>query len=77
MSRKISLQIGGRSFDIDVEENFSYFIESQMVKDFNGDGSNNLKELLQAYIGKTYELYTQEQTIEKILKKLVGKSDEK
>lgn len=70
MSRKISLQIGGRSFDIDVEENFSYYIESQMAKDFNGDGSNNLKELLQAYIGKTYELYNQEQKIEKILKKL-------
>ena len=70
MSKKISLRIGGRNFDIDVDENFLQFIEYQMAKDFNRDGNNDLKILLQAYIGKTYELYIQEQKIEKILKKL-------
>ncbi len=70
MSKKISLRIGGRNFDIDVDENFLQFIEYQMAKDFNRDGNNDLKILLQAYIGKTYELYIQEQKIDKILKKL-------
>jgi len=70
MSKKISLHIGGRNFDVDVDEQFSAFMEHQMAKDFNVDGNNDLKVLLQAYVRKTYELYTQEQKIDKILKKI-------
>ena len=70
MSKKISLHIGGRNFDVDVDEQFSVFIEHQMAKDFNVNGNNDLKVLLQAYVRKTYELYTQEQKIKEILKKL-------
>ncbi len=70
MSKKISLHIGGRNFDIDVDDQFSVFVEHQMAKDFNIDGNNDLKILLQAYVRKTYELYTQEQKIDKILKKI-------
>ncbi len=70
MSKKISLNIAGRNFDIDVDEQFATFVEHQIAKDFRGEGKNDLKVLVQAYVGKTYELYTQEQKIEKILKKL-------
>ncbi len=70
MSKKISLNIGGRNFDIDVDEQFATFIEHQIAKDFHGEGKNDLKILVQAYVGKTYELYTQEQKIENILKKI-------
>ncbi len=52
MSKKISLHIGGRNFDIDVDDQFSVFVEHQMAKDFNIDGNNDLKILLQAYVRK-------------------------
>ena len=70
MSKKISLHIGGRKFDVDVDEKFAPFLEHQMARDFNVDGNNDLKVLLQAYVRKSHELYAQEQEIDKILKKI-------
>ena len=70
MSKKISLHIGGRKFDVDVDDKFAPFLEQQMAKDFNVDGNNDLKVLLQAYVRKSHELYIQEEEIEKILKKI-------
>jgi len=70
MSRKLGLNIGGRRFDVDVEEKFAIFLEEQMRKDFNIDGNNDLKVLLHAYVRKNHDLYLQEQKIEEIAKKL-------
>jgi len=70
MSKKLGLNIGGRRFDVDVEENFAVFLQEQMRKDFNVEGNNDLKTLLQAYVRKNHELFLQEQRIEEITKKL-------
>ena len=70
MSTKIGLHIGWRRFDVDVEEKFAKFLLKQMKKDFNMEGNNDLKALLQAYVRKNHELYMQHQQIEEILKKL-------
>ncbi|WP_455756816.1 hypothetical protein [Sulfurimonas sp.] len=70
MSKKIGLYIGGRRFDVDVEDDFAKFLEHQMSKDFNIEGNNDLKLLLQAYVRKNHELYIQEQKIEEITKKI-------
>jgi len=70
MSKKIGLHIGGRRFDVDVEESFAKFLELEMAKDFNVDGNNDLKILLQAYVRKTHELYMQESKLGEILKKI-------
>jgi len=69
MSKKICLHIGGRRFDVDVEDDFAIFLEHQMSKDFNIEGNNDLKLLLQAYVRKNYELFMQEKEVEKIVKK--------
>ncbi len=69
MSKKICLHIGGRRFDVDVEDNFAIFLEHQMSKDFNIEGNNDLKLLLQAYVRKNHELFMQEKEVEKIVKK--------
>jgi len=69
MSKKIGLHIGGRRFDVDVEDGFAPFLEQHMVKDFNIDGNNDLKKMLHAYVKKTHELFLQEREIEEILKK--------
>lgn len=70
MSKKLGLNIGGRRFDVDVEDSFAPFLEQQMRKDFNVEGNNDLKILLQAYVRKNHELFLQEQKIEEITKKL-------
>ena len=70
MSQKIGLHIGGRRFDVDVEDEFGSFLRKQMSKDFNIEGNNDLKLLLQAYVRKNHELYTQEKSMQEILKKL-------
>ena len=70
MSKKISLYIGGRQFDVDVEDAFANFLEKSMGDDFNVDGNNDIKTLLQAYIRKSHELYLQDKKIEGMLKQL-------
>ena len=70
MSKKIGLYIAGRRFDVDLEDNFAKFLEVQMKKDFNIEGNNELKTVMQAYVRKSYELYLQEQKIEEILSKI-------
>jgi len=67
MSKKIGLHIGGRRFDVDVEDNFAPFLEQHMAEDFNIDGNNDLKKMLHAYVKKTHELFLQEKEIENIL----------
>ena len=70
MSKKIGLNIGGRRFDVDVDDQFASFLEKEMRIDFNIEGNNDLKALLHAYVRKNHELYLQEQKIEEITKKL-------
>ncbi len=70
MSKKLGLYIAGRRFDVDIDEAFAPFLEQQMRKDFNIDGNNDLKVLLQAYVRKNHELYLQEKKIEEITKTL-------
>lgn len=74
MSKKLGLHIGGRRFDVDVDENFATFLQSQMERDFNYDGNNDAKAMLQAYVRQTYELYTQNKKIDDILQKLEEES---
>ena len=69
MSTKIGLHIGGRRFDVDVDDEFAPFLKHQMAKDFNVEGNNDLKKLLQAYVKKNHELYVQELEIGNIMKK--------
>ncbi|NOR57982.1 MAG: hypothetical protein GQ474_05605 [Sulfurimonas sp.] len=69
MTKKIGLHIGGRRFDVDVEDDFAPFLEQHMAKDFNIDGNNDLKKMLHAYVKKTHELFLQEKEIETILRK--------
>ena len=77
MSKKIGLHIGGRKFYVDVEDKFANFLQKQMLEDFNMEGNNDIKILLQAYVRKSYDSYVQNQEMEEILKKILGKFNEK
>ncbi len=67
MSKRIGLIVGGRKFDVDIDEDFEPYLSSQMAKDFNTEGNNEIKVLLQAYIRKNYDLYSQELKMQKLL----------
>jgi hypothetical protein len=68
MSQKVGLYINGRKFDIDVDDDFAAYLTKQIKKDFNADGNNEIKVLLQAYIRKNYDLYTQDKKMSDIIK---------
>ncbi len=63
MTKKITLTVNGSRFDIDLEEEFADYLLTQMKKEFNVDGNNELKKLLQAYVRKNHELFLQEKKI--------------
>jgi len=70
MSKKIGLYIGGRRFDVDVDDKFADYLEIQMEKDFNIEGNNELKTVMQAYVRKNYELYMQDKKMQEIIEKI-------
>jgi len=70
MSKKIGLHIGGRRFDVDVEDDFANFLTYHMSKDFNIEGNNDLKVLLQAYVRKNHELYVQEKKMKELIENI-------
>ena len=70
MSRKIGLYIAGRRFDVDLEDNFADFLDIEMAKDFNIEGNNELKTVMQAYVRKNYELFLQEKKLNQLFDKL-------
>ena len=70
MSKKIGLHIGGRRFDVDLEEDFAKFLQNQMDSDFNVEGNNEIKDILLAYVRKNHELYLQEQKMQVIIKNI-------
>ena len=70
MSKKISLTINAKRYDIDIDEEFAPFLQKQMQEDFNIEGNNDLKLLLQAYVRKSYALYEDELKLQKLLKRL-------
>jgi len=70
MSKKFSLTVNAKRYDIDIDEKFAPFLEKQMQSDFNVNGNNDLKLLLQAYVRKSYSLYEEEIKLEQLLAKL-------
>lgn len=67
MEQKLGLYINGRRFDIDVKDEFATFLQAEFEKDFNINGNNDIKILLQAYVKKNYQLFEQDKKIKDIL----------
>ena len=70
MTVKVSLTVNAKRYDIDVEEDFAHFLTGHMNHDFQIDGNNDLRALLQAYIRTNFILYTQEKEITTLVEKL-------
>lgn len=70
MKVKVSLTLNAKRYDIDVEEDFAHFLTGHMENDFEIDGNNDLRVLLQAYIRNSFTLYSQEKEITALVEKL-------
>lgn len=70
MTTKLSLTLNAKRYDIDVESDFARFLSAQMGEDFNMTGNNDLKQLLQAYVRRSFALYEQEKQISALIDKL-------
>ncbi len=70
MNVKVSLTLNAKRYDIDVEEDFANFLTNHMSHDFNIEGNNDLRALLQAYVRSNFALYTQEKEIATLVEKI-------
>ncbi len=66
MKKKISLRINSTPFNIDVEEEFAAYLSHAMQDDFNIEGNNDIKIVLQAYVRKNYQLYENERRMKQM-----------
>ncbi|RUM61280.1 MAG: hypothetical protein DSZ03_08730 [Sulfurimonas sp.] len=66
MKKKICLRINSTPFNIDVEEEFAAYLNRAMQDDFNVEGNNDVKIVLQAYVRKNYQLYENEKRMKQI-----------
>ncbi len=70
MNVKVSLTLNAKRYDIDVEEDFAHFLTAHMKHDFQIDGNNDLRALLQAYVRSNFALYSQEKEISALVEKI-------
>ncbi len=67
--RKISIKIENRKYDISVEEDIVDEFEKSIAKDLNIKGDNSIKDILEAYLKKNYEVVMLKKRINKLLKR--------
>lgn len=67
MKTKVSLTLNAKRYDIDVEDDFAQYLITQMKHDFSYEGNNDHKQLLQAYVRRTFALYEQEKQINTLI----------
>jgi hypothetical protein len=70
MSKKISLTINAKRYDIDIDDAFAPYLERIMREDFNVHSNNDLKLLLQAYVRQNYKLFELEQRVAALIAKI-------
>jgi hypothetical protein len=67
---KITVSIGSKDFDITLDEEFSKFFEDDFKETFGEKKSIETKELLWAYVQKSYDEYLNKIEYKKILEKI-------
>jgi len=67
---KLSLQVGAKDFDIKLDSDFYDFFKHDFSKVFKDKKSIEIKELLEAYVQKSYDNYQDSLKIEQLMKRL-------
>ena len=67
---KLSLQVGAKDFDIKLDEGFYDFFVEDFNKNFGEKRNIDTKELLRAYVQKSYDEYKNRQKIEQLFESI-------
>ena len=67
---KITVSVGSRDFDITLDEEFFEFFEKDFKETFGEKGTIETKELLYAYVQKSYDEYINKQEYKKIINRI-------
>jgi len=70
MNKKITFKINGWEYNILVEGTFAAYLQSEISKDFSLNTPDSRKAIIHAYIKAKYELFEQEQEINKIIESM-------
>jgi len=68
-NQKIRLKISGKNFDLDLEQEFAEFLYNDLARNLNKENIS-VKELLNAYIRKNYEMYALSKRLHELDEKL-------
>ena len=67
---KLSLQVGAKDFDIMLDDDFYDFFVNDFKKTFKDKRNVEVKELLRAYVQKSYDKYQDSKKIKQLLKSI-------
>jgi hypothetical protein len=67
--QKIRLKVSGKNFDLDLEEDFSKYLYRDLAQNLNKENIS-VKDLLNAYIRKNYEMFALHKRVEELDEKL-------
>jgi len=67
---KLSLQVGSKDFDISLDGEFYEYFKEDFSRVFKDKKNIEAKELLQAFVQKSYDEYQDKLRLEEISKKL-------
>jgi len=67
---KLSLQVGSKDFDISLDGDFYEYFKEDFSRVFKDKKNIEAKELLQAFVQKSYNEYQDKLRLEEISKKL-------
>ena len=66
--KKFDLQFGGRKYELEFEDKFYNYIVEDLEKINNS--KNQVKDIIELMLSKSYKMYRNDKRIAKILKKL-------
>ncbi|MCF6173939.1 MAG: hypothetical protein L3J44_09210 [Campylobacteraceae bacterium] len=67
---KLSLQVGSKDFDINLDGEFYDFFTQDFDKMFKDKRNIEIKELLRAYVQKSYDEYQNKLEINKVFERI-------
>ena len=67
---KLSLQVGAKDFDIILDDDFYDFFMDDFKKTFEDKKNIEIKELLRAFVQKSYDKYQDNKKIKQLLENI-------
>ncbi len=67
---KLSIQVGAKDFDIMLDDDFYDFFIDEFRKTFDDKRNIDIKELLRAFVQKSYDKYQDSKKIKQLLESI-------